>query len=231
MASKLDCLQSSVHYCYHCYRWVVGDGDWEDHCRVHLEALGSKRCGTITYCQTLVRPAFSPFQLWGKSLKPSQHMQSWNRDLALWNHVETYLACEDWPMSCPCEECEVISPDRTSLEYHFIDDHGFSKARPSLKRDQAKETLERVACASPPRELETRGRKRKRKAENEDQPLQWVQVHSPAASKAPGGEKAAKRFSCTSARVPAPELERSGSQKSVATPTHWPYTDPFVVAH
>jgi hypothetical protein len=62
LASKLEQLQSDIHYCYQCFEWVVGE-HWNGHCQEHLSAITSKRCGSITYCHTLVRPGYCPFHL------------------------------------------------------------------------------------------------------------------------------------------------------------------------
>ena len=126
-------LQSQVHYCYHCFEWVIGDAAWEDHCRTHLSRLASKNCGTITYCHTVIRPAFCPFHLGDKDLLPSERMLSWTRDAALWDHVvDCHLNNRQWPISCPHPLCQQSLRDRTSLEHHFIDEHNFSRTRPGL---------------------------------------------------------------------------------------------------
>jgi hypothetical protein len=41
----------------------IGSEKWGEHCQTHIDALDSKRCGTITYCYTLVPPAYCPFRL------------------------------------------------------------------------------------------------------------------------------------------------------------------------
>jgi hypothetical protein len=51
MASQRGRLRTDIHYCYHCFDWVIG-GEWENHCRSHLSTMTSKRRGTITYCHT-----------------------------------------------------------------------------------------------------------------------------------------------------------------------------------
>jgi hypothetical protein len=96
----------SIHYCYICYRWVIGD-DWGDHCRTHIGSLMSTKCGTITYCQTLVRPGFCPLCLADKGLTPSHRVASWSRDHTLWTHVNELLLGQSWPMPCPHPLCEV----------------------------------------------------------------------------------------------------------------------------
>lgn len=36
-----------------------------------------------------------------------------------------------WPMSCPHPLCDILLEDDRDLQFHFIDDHGFSRTRPS----------------------------------------------------------------------------------------------------
>jgi ribosomal protein L37AE/L43A len=55
MANRLERLQSDIYYCYQCFDWVVGE-QWEPHRQSHLAEMATKRCGTITYCHTLLRP-------------------------------------------------------------------------------------------------------------------------------------------------------------------------------
>ena len=55
-------LLSDIHYCYLCFKWVIGE-TWNDYCQWYLRLMKSKRCGSITSCYTLVRPAYCPFCL------------------------------------------------------------------------------------------------------------------------------------------------------------------------
>jgi hypothetical protein len=79
MASRLERLQSDVHYCHQCFDWVVGE-EWEPHCQSHLAGMATKRCGIITYCHTLVRPGYCPFCISDTALPTSKRLKSWTRD-------------------------------------------------------------------------------------------------------------------------------------------------------
>jgi hypothetical protein len=127
MAGRLGCLQSDVHYCHHCFTWVVGD-EWEPHCRLHLSELDSKRCGTVVYCYTLVRPAYCPFCLGDDSLASPQRMISWTRDHQLWKHVSSHMEQQQWPTPCPHPLCDESLKDSTSLRFHLVDDHAMSSS-------------------------------------------------------------------------------------------------------
>ena len=60
LASKRHSLQSDVHHCDLCFNYVVRREAWDSHCWTHLRKLPSKKCGTITYCHTLIRPGYQP---------------------------------------------------------------------------------------------------------------------------------------------------------------------------
>jgi hypothetical protein len=139
MASQRGQLQTDIHYCYHCFDWVIS-GEWDNHCQSHLSTMTSKRRGTITYCYTLVRPAYCPDCLGEESLPASQRMESWCRDHALWTHMHHHLEKYEWPRTCPDPMCvreaslrNDTAPrfkDREDLQFHLIDEHGFSRTRP-----------------------------------------------------------------------------------------------------
>ena len=129
IASHSGARPSETHYCYHCFTWVTGD-DWGPHCRSHLTALVSKRCGAEVYCHTLVRPAYCPFCLGKDQLSSSERMQWWNRDHQLWEHVGRHMRDCHYPTPCPHPLCETSLPDSKSLEFHFIDGHSISRTRP-----------------------------------------------------------------------------------------------------
>jgi hypothetical protein len=100
MANRLGRLLSEIHYCYQCFEWVVGE-KWEPHCQAHLDALTSKRCGTVTHCHTLVRPGYCPFCIGKKSLPASERLKPWSRDHKLWMHVkDEHLTDCQWPLVC-----------------------------------------------------------------------------------------------------------------------------------
>ena len=131
MANRLGRLLSEIHYCYQCFEWVVGE-KWEPHCRAHLDALTSKRCGTVTYCHTLVRPGYCPFCLGKISLSTSDRLKPWSRDHKLWLHVkEEHLTDCQWPLVCPHPRCSTTHDDSTSFQFHLIDVHKFSRSRPT----------------------------------------------------------------------------------------------------
>lgn len=60
LAKTLERMPSELQYCFICFDWYVEE-EWDQHCQTHLESVTSKRCASITDCNTLVRPAFCPF--------------------------------------------------------------------------------------------------------------------------------------------------------------------------
>ena len=109
LASKLEQLQSDIHYCYQCFEWVVGE-HWNGHCQEHLSAITSKRCGSITYCHTLVRPGYCPFHLGDERLPASERWESWTRDRKLWIYLDKHISkVKHWPSPCSHPLCELSS--------------------------------------------------------------------------------------------------------------------------
>jgi hypothetical protein len=131
MANRLGRLLSEIHYCYQCFEWAVGE-KWEPHCQAHLDALTSKRCGTVTHCHTLVRPGYCPFCIGKKSLPASERLKPWSRDHKLWMHVkDEHLTDCQWPLVCPYPLCDTSHDDPTSFQFYLIDVHRFSRSRPT----------------------------------------------------------------------------------------------------
>lgn len=60
MARILERVQSELRYCYDCFHWFVEE-EWEEHCLTHLKLITSRLCGSIQYCNILLRPYFYPF--------------------------------------------------------------------------------------------------------------------------------------------------------------------------
>ena len=129
MVKKLVRVSSEIRYCHLCFKWVVGD-EWEPHCALHLSSLTTKRCGTLSYCNTLVRPGYSPFRLGKKEESAAYRLQSWSRDFDLWVHVNDEVEGRRWPILCPHPLCDILLKGDRDLQFHFIDDHGFSRTRP-----------------------------------------------------------------------------------------------------
>lgn len=165
IASKREYLQSEVHYCHQCFSWVVGPKEWDDHCQTHVKTLSSKRCGTITYCHTLVRSAYCPFCL-GQSTEPAgQRLEIWCRDHALWQHIDRHLRGCEWPLTCPHLLCDISFSEEQDLRFHLVDEHRLSRTlprdtknlgavplhaeeQPGQKRKSAGEKCE-LSCVSP----------------------------------------------------------------------------------
>lgn len=129
MASRIERLQSDVRYCHQCFDWVIGE-EWEPHCQSHLAGMATRRCGTITYCHTLVRPGYCPFCISETTLPASKRLESWTRDHKLWSHVNEHLEECRWPRECPHPLCDTSLRDAAALQFHFVDEHGFSRTYP-----------------------------------------------------------------------------------------------------
>jgi hypothetical protein len=84
----------------------------------------------LLYCYTLVRPGYCPFHVGNTKLPAARRLQSWDRDFDLWTHVNDEMKGRRWPMSCLYPLCDILLEDDRDLQFHFIDDHGFSRTRP-----------------------------------------------------------------------------------------------------
>ena len=76
-------------------------------------------------------------------------MQSWIRDGALWNHVETHLGERSWPTMCPHPLCGVQTADAQVLRYHFIDAHSLSRSSSGREKGLAIPTPESALVKAP----------------------------------------------------------------------------------
>lgn len=100
---------------------------------MHVTSLTSKRCATITYCHTLVRPAFCPFCLGDRGEPACRRWESWTRETKLWAHLRTHLDVSRWPLRCPHPLCSLQVADETLLLYHLTDVHGLQMS-PQMRK-------------------------------------------------------------------------------------------------
>ena len=99
-AKALIRLQSDMIYCFQCFAWFVKE-EWNVHCRQHLDSISSRRCGPITYCHTLVRPAYCPFYLGDETLSAEKRLQARTQDADMMAHLEKHVSKVHWPSTCP----------------------------------------------------------------------------------------------------------------------------------
>ncbi|KAI9767334.1 MAG: hypothetical protein M1840_005743 [Geoglossum simile] len=118
---------SDFAYCFQCFAWFVKE-EWDIHFTRHLNPVSSKRCGSITYCHTLIRPAYCPFCLGNETLSAEKRLQAWTRDSDLMVHLEKHISQVHWPSSCPHPLCDAELNDETSSWYHLNDAHNLRKA-------------------------------------------------------------------------------------------------------
>ena len=134
LACTLERLQSELGYCFACFDWFVEE-EWGQHCQTHLQSITSKRCGSITHCHTLFRPAFCPYCMGDNRLPASSRWTSWTREAKLWSHLELHLESSRWPLECPHPLCSLQLDDETLFLYHLSDVHSL-RMSPNVKRCQ-----------------------------------------------------------------------------------------------
>lgn len=99
-------------------------------------------------------------------------MNSWIRDRKLWEHMNAHMNEYSWPRACPHLLCEleaslqkITAPqfgNDEELQFHLIDEHGFSRTRPGHRDGPASATYESATLS------------RKRTLLNGDETLEWM---------------------------------------------------------
>ena len=175
MAHRLGRLQSDIHYCYHCFDWVVEE-EWEPQCQEHLAAPTSKQCAAVTYCHTLVRPGYYPFCPGEPGLLASQQLKPWSRDHKLWCHIDDeHLVDRRWPLICRL--CDVPLKDAAALQCHFADAYGLRRTRPLKPAILAAPNLQDEK-PTPDKEAPCAGLNRKRTPSSDTKALEWMLLQS-----------------------------------------------------
>jgi len=103
---------------------------------MHLKSIQYKRCGRLTYCGTLIHPAYCPFCLNDKRLFASLRWRHWIREEQLRDHLQFHLRAICWPLQCPHPLCHLQLDDETSFLYHMVDVHGLTIKSCLNKRHQ-----------------------------------------------------------------------------------------------
>ena len=149
----------------------------EPHCQSHLTGIVTKRCGTITYCHTLVRPGYCPFCMSDLALPVSKRLESWTRDYKLWSHVNEHLGQCRWPRVCPHPLCDTFVEDAVALQFHLMDEHGFSRTRPGKAANPAAFDSQDEKIQLGDKAHDTRPN-RKRKSSSSATRLEWMPPRS-----------------------------------------------------
>jgi hypothetical protein len=139
---------ADIDYCYFCFSWITEE-KWNEHCQSHIDSLSSKRCGSITYCSTLLRPALCPFCIGNKKLDASIRLETWTRENQLRKHIGTHLKGSRWPLKCPFPLCDLELNKKENFLYHLDDVHSL-KMSPDKTKTQAQEIAEEPFIAFHP---------------------------------------------------------------------------------
>lgn len=139
MARILERVQSELRYCYDCFHWFVEE-EWEEHCLTHLKSITSRLCGSIQYCNILLRPYFCPFCIGNDVLPAASRWKSWTREEKLRKHLEAHLEISRWPLQCPHPLCSLHISDEKNFLYHLSDSHSLKTRRLDIRRSQKQTT-------------------------------------------------------------------------------------------
>lgn len=132
---------------------------------MHIKSITSKRCASITYCNTLLHPAFCPFCLGGNqpAASASARWNFWIREAQLWDHLQRHLEKSCWPLNCPHPLCTLELNDKISFLYHLSDVHSLRTSLQANKCQQKEHDSEPcINWAS-----DTKSQKRKRQGGDE----------------------------------------------------------------
>jgi hypothetical protein len=140
LACALERLQTELKYCFACFDWFVEE-QWGQHCQTHIESISSKRCGAITHCHTLLRPALCLFCMGDSQLPASSRWCFWTREAKVWRHLESHLEASRWPLNSPHPLCSLRLNDEMSFLYHLSDVHAL-QINPHMKKRNPKPLID-----------------------------------------------------------------------------------------
>lgn len=133
-------MRSELRYCYDCFDWFVEE-EWEEHCLIHLNSITSKLCGSIYYCNVLLRPFFCSFCIGTHIVPAASRWKSWTREDKLREHLDAHLDISRWPRQCPHPLCGLQINNERSFLYHLSDSHSLRTRQLEVKRGQKQANL------------------------------------------------------------------------------------------
>ncbi len=169
---------------------------------MHLKSITSKRCGSITHCHTLFRPAFCPFCMGDNRLHVSSRWTSWTREAKLWSHLESHLDASRWPLECPHPLCSLQLLDETLFLYHLSDVHSL-RISPHMNKCRPKGRNSEPLIDWTP---DTASHKRR-------------QVRDKADLRPPKRTKGPLQIKCRNEQSPDQSLDRNPPDRAQATPS------------
>lgn len=173
MASRLGHLQKDVHYCHHCFSWVIGEY-WDPHCKQHLATMATKWCGPVIHCHTLMRPGYFPFCMADETLTAPERLVSWARDHQLWATSRSISKAATGPANAPTHSAALQSlKTRPRFDFTWRTNIRFSWARAKNHRSLTYMLIGTLPTIKPP----VVSSPRKRKQPPSTEALQWVPSH------------------------------------------------------
>ena len=103
--------------------WVMSGSHTVNHTSLGWQPSGAAVSHTAThwYARAIVHSVWVP---------ASGRPESWTQDHKLWRHINEHLEECRWPRVCPNPLCDASLQDALALQFHFVDDHRFSRTRP-----------------------------------------------------------------------------------------------------
>ncbi|KAH7250906.1 hypothetical protein BKA59DRAFT_369348, partial [Fusarium tricinctum] len=130
-----SCFKNScsgfAELCFMCNEWVVGEQQWSDHCRTHLDCPETLPvyCDPLTYGGVLATAGYCVFCMSEPSLAPEIRLHqfldrySW-RD-HVYRHFQTYVQTVEAGKPAPCphphRQCDINLETAKQLEFHLLD--------------------------------------------------------------------------------------------------------------
>ncbi|KAK4095597.1 hypothetical protein Purlil1_393 [Purpureocillium lilacinum] len=135
--SYYKATSSFVKFCFHCSKWVAGQGEWKHHCQSHIESGDIPfRCDPIVFRHAVACAGYCPVHLGRQELPAHQRMThyvdkySWKRHLS--DCLPAYIMGQGPSnFACPHMLCPAAFNSSDDLWHHLEDVHSVPKPKTS----------------------------------------------------------------------------------------------------
>ncbi|OAQ63869.1 carbonic anhydrase [Purpureocillium lilacinum] len=135
--SYYKATSSFAKFCFHCSKWVAGQGEWKHHCQSHIDSGDIPfRCDPIVFRHAVACAGYCPVHLGRQDLPAHQRMtqyvdkSSWKRHLS--DCLPAYIMGQDPSnFACPHTLCPAVFNSSDDLWHHLEDVHSVPKPKTS----------------------------------------------------------------------------------------------------
>lgn len=227
-----NCFKKShsgfVELCFLCSEWIVGELQWNDHCRSHLACPETLpiQCEPLVYGGVLATAGYCVFCMADSSLEPDVRLRQFLDKYSWRDHVHGHYrvyvqSVEDGRLaSCPHPDlrCDVEFDSAKHLEFHLLDVH----CPDFIKESSVLEMLKQDDDLTSPKKKRQRSvatTSNELKAESEccfvDETMETTRRHRPAGASVTPSTKGSPARNCHGRGWP----EYEAAQKVDALPS------------